>query len=188
MKALLLICLKEILTYGMFFVFIFWIYRIIKQYTSKIEDKIQKLPLKEEDFIIIEYSREMKLLMTGFFALFYSIFLICLGDLLWGWEIWTNIDWIVCIGFGIFAFGLGLPCFLGTNVWKIELKANEVVYRNYIGMKRKYTWRSITKIKKKKSGTIIAYAGKNRIFTIDDNIMSGILFEAVCKEKGIRIE
>ena len=96
----------------------------------------------------------------------------------------------ISIGTVIF-FGLFdvfyLICFFGFSFWRINIDGDKIVYRNAIGLTKKYTFKDITEIRQNKKGRVVVFMGKRKIFAIDDFLPFGPLFVALARERGIQI-
>ena len=69
----------------------------------------------------------------------------------------------------------------------IFLHGEEIVYRNAIGITKKYTFNDITEIRQNKKGRVVVFMEKRKIFAIDDFLPFGSLFVALARQRGIQI-
>ncbi len=79
-----------------------------------------------------------------------------------------------------------LICFFGFSFWHINIDGEEIVYRNAIGITKKYTFNDITEIRQNKKGRVVVFMEKKKIFAIDDFLPFGSLF-VVLARRGIHI-
>lgn len=91
------------------------------------------------------------------------------------------------IFFGLFDM-FYLICFFGFYLWRININGEEIVYRNAIGITKKYTFNDITGIRQNKKGRVVVFMGKRKIFAIDDFLPFGPIFVALARQRGIQID
>ena len=92
--------------------------------------------------------------------------------------------WFTGITFGGGA-ALGLYGVLGSHVWKIWVKGEQIIYRGYNGIKHYYTLSDLTKVTVRSDGALIVYSGKKRLFKIDNNLPMRAILRAQMLDKNI---
>ena len=121
------------------------------------------------------------LISTGVLA---SIFVVTLGNMLHWWGTDKNTAWWVVIEFGFFVF----LCFILISIlmiWKVSVNGEDIIYRDYIGIKHHYTWDDVDRIVMKKDEMVV-YGKERRLFTVNMLIMLGQQkFFAIADKRGI---
>ena len=127
------------------------------------------------------------IVICGIGALFFlAIFIINIITFLGIAVLGKGISLGTVIFFGLFDMFYWI-CFLGFSLWRININGEEIVYRNAIGITKKYTFNDITEIRKNKKGRVVVFMGKRKIFAIDDFLPFGPLFVALARKRGIQI-
>lgn len=131
----------------------------------------------------IKYDKWLQILMIVAFLFFGFFFVTAIGNVYWGWEIIPNNTVGTIVGFGFFV-ALDLASVLGVCVWKIDVNGEEIIYRNYFGIKKKYNFKELEVYVNKKD-KIYAYKNKKKVFTIDNNLPAGVHFMVRACEYGV---
>lgn len=136
---------------------------------------------------IIQYSRFLKIFISiglFFFLVIFAVnvltyFNICI--------LGTGVDAGTVIFFGLFVI-FYTATFSGVVVWRIVVNGNEILYRNYLGRIKRYTFEEISEIRELKSHKLIVYSNDKKIFSIDNNLPMGAYFKCTAREKGVLIK
>jgi len=154
-------------------------------YINKHNEKIWQQMMQEEsqDFLNRKYEICYPPVIYG---MMYACTFFFLSGLIFSY-IDGQLDWFVGIVFGCM-FALGIYGVLGTHVWKIWVDGEHIIYRGYNGIKRYYAFSEITRINEKLNGAYVYYAGKKRIFKIDNNVAMGELLTGQLMRKGVPCE
>lgn len=148
--------------------------------------KADKMSLNS-GYYIIEYSKPLKIIISVGFLFFLAIFIVNVITYLGICVLGTGIDAGTVIFFGLFVL-LCTATFSGVVIWRIVIDGNEIIYRNYIGRTRRYTFEEISEIKELKNHKLIAYSNGKRIFSIDNNLPMGAYLKCIAREKGVLIK
>jgi hypothetical protein len=147
---------------------------------------INSPPLDTGNFVI-KYDGMIKVAIDISFGFFVLALLINIGNVFFGWGFGSGSGIFTLIGFG-FLFLLTGYAFLGTTVWKITVRGNEIIYRNYFGISKTYYYSQLEKIIITKKEKIMVYQDGKKIMTIDNNLDGGIYFRFWANKYNVQIE
>lgn len=140
----------------------------------------------DDNYYIIQYSKMLKVIISIGLLFFIIVFLV---------NILTYLN-ICVLGMGIdagtvFFFGLFLmfyvATFSGIVIWRVVVDDDEIIYRNYYGKTKRYTFNEISEVKELKNHKIIVYSKGRKIFAIDNNLPMVAYFKCTASEKGVVI-
>lgn len=134
-----------------------------------------------------EYSTAAKIIVIICFLV--SVFFVVMnyGNLIGKWGIGKGFGVLTSVVFTMM-FLMSLLCIMLIIVWKVNVKNDNVYYRNYYGVTKVYSAEEITEVRKKKSGATIVYKGPKKIFVIDESLkMGNYYFELWAQEHNIPI-
>jgi hypothetical protein len=77
-----------------------------------------------------------------------------------------TVEWWTYAIFSFFGIG-GLVLAIYCLTWGIKIENEKIVFSPFIGIKRNYTVSNITKVKLFANKKIEAYAGKNKLFSVE---------------------
>jgi len=123
--------------------------------------------------------------MWGGFAFFSMFMILNYGNIYYHWGI--GVGWGIGTSIGFTAMWLlALSCIMGVVIWRIDVDGDEVVYRDYFGVRHKYEAKDFDKIRIKKNGTLQAFVKGKHIFSIDSNEPMGHAYMMLwARERGI---
>lgn len=140
----------------------------------------------DDNYYIIQYGKILKIIISIGLIFFTIIFLINVLTYLNICVLGTGIDASTVIFFGVFLAFYAIT-FSGVVIWRIVVDDDEIIYRNYYGKTKRYTFNELSEIKELKNRKIIVYSGGKKIFAIDNNLPMGAYFKSTAREKGVII-
>ncbi len=140
----------------------------------------------EENKYVIQYPVFLKGIMIAGFMFFLIFFLIGLGTYIGIWDIFVGVDLGTVIFYGCVVL-FYLTCVGGVVVWRIIIDKEDIFYRNYFGITRKYKFTEIDRVIEKENGKLLVYKNGRRIFSIDNNLPEGFYLWRFANEYKIEI-
>lgn len=136
---------------------------------------------------VIEYGKGLKVLMTIGVIFFGIIFFINFATYFWDWELGKGISLGTVIFFFIVLL-FYLATFSGIVVWRIKVSGEEIYYRNYFGIVKRFRFTELDKIIEKKNHKIIVFCNNRKAFSIDNNLPLGVFFIVSARRFHVKIE
>ena len=139
-----------------------------------------------DNFYFIEFGKPLKIVMF-------------IGVLFFGWllvvNVLTYLD-ICVLGSGvdlstviiysvIFCFYMFM--FSVVVMWRVIVDDNEIFYRNYFVITKRYTFDEIDEVKETKNEDIHVYSKGKKIFYIDHMLPTGVFLICTSREKGVKV-
>lgn len=140
----------------------------------------------DDNFCIIQYSKMLKIIISIGLIFFIMLFLVNILTYLDICILGTGIDAGTVVFFGIFVM-FYVFAFSGVVVWRVIIDDNEIIYRNYYGKTKRYTFNEISEIKELRNHKIIVYSNGKKIFSIDNSLPMGVYFKCTARDKGVMI-
>ena len=148
-------------------------------------DSMERNSLGEGRFSV-EYSWALKWIMIIGVLFFGAIFVINIGTYTGIWSVGTGVDLSTVIFFGLFLL-FYIASFAGIVIWRIKVDKESICYRNYLGITKKYRFSDLDSIVEKKNRKLLVYQNGKRIFSIDNNLPTGVYFLYCAKKYGVQV-
>ena len=161
----------EILKNIVITVIVFAIIRIAIPGIQKIAEKDEKDDVDTLEKYVIRSPKLLNVIIIICFAIAAIFFITPFGTMVGWWNVWTNIEWWVVLGFFLF-FLLGLALLGIVVINRITVDGDNITYRDPRGINHYYTWDDLAKVVMKKDEMIV-YGEKRKLFTVNFLITGG---------------
>lgn len=173
---LLIIIVLPLITYGNYLT-------VKKKVIYKNEKRHQSVT---DNFYIIECGKPLKIIMWIALIFFLWLFLVNILTYFNICVLGTGIDLGTVIFFGIVLI-FYLFVFSVVVMWRVIVDGNELIYRNYFGKTKRYTFDEIEEIRELKNKDIVVYSNGKKIFTVDHMLPTGVFLICTAKLNGIKV-
>lgn len=139
-----------------------------------------------DHYYVIQYGKMLKYIIAIGLLFFMIMFLVNILTYLNICVLGTGIDKSTVLFLGLFLMFYAAT-FSGVVIWRIVVDDEEIIYRNYYGKTKRYTFNEISEIKELENNEIIVYSRGKKIFSINNNLPSAMYFKGTANEKGVFI-